>query len=67
MGPRRLSWVGPLLIAGAAACAPSPGTTTKINEADRIVLANNTPPRATAQYDIGDTHQNQLRDQRSRG
>src|SRR5262245_21480815 len=53
MGARRLSWVGPLLLTGAAACSPPPGTPTKIDETDRVVLKNNTHPRATAQYDMG--------------
>src|SRR5215831_9988900 len=53
MGRRRLSWVGPLLLVGAAACAPPSGTPRKIDEADLFVLANNTPPLATVQFDMG--------------
>ena len=53
MRMRRLSWAGPLLVAGVAACSPPPGAPKKIDETDLVVLANNTPPAATAQFDAG--------------
>ena len=40
---RRLSWAGPFLLAGVAACSPPPGAPKKIDETDLVVLVNNTP------------------------